>query len=307
MTALLSIVTVMCWGLWIPTAQLRRGVPQQTRTLYAAAGNLVFASGAFLVGSGHLSLGWRAFWVPFAGGIMWTAGSFCAFRATQLIGLARAAGSWAPLNIVMAFVWGAILFGELSGLSGPHWAALGIGVVLVAAGLTVVVRSQVLAAARTPGPPGRERHVERSDRSAGRRGLAFAAAAGLLWGSYFVPAQWAKVPAEIGNLPLAFGIFAAGLALTLPGSAAIRLSLQTAAVQLGAGVLFGAGNLALLALVARIGTGTGFTIAQLSLLVNAAFGIWVFGVPPPGSRAARLVLTGVAVAAVGGCLIGVLQ
>jgi glucose uptake protein GlcU len=299
MTALLSIAIVVCWGAWIPTAQVRRGIPQRTRTLYAAAGNLALAAGAFLAGSDHLTLGWRAFWLPIAGGVVWTAGSIFAFRASQLIGLARAAGSWTPLNIVMAFVWGAALFGELSGLRAGRWAALGAGVVLVAAGLTVVARSQEAGA---PGASAR-----RTGGAGYRRGLLYAIAAGLLWGTYFVPAQWAKVPAEVGNLPLAFGIFAGGLALMAPGGAELRLSARAATVQLAAGVLFGAGNLALLALVARVGTGTGFTIAQLSLVVNAAIGIWVFKMPPPGSRAARLVLTGVVIAGTGGCLIGALH
>ena len=37
-------------------------------------------------------------------------------------------------------------------------------------------------------------------------------------------------------------------------------------------------------------TGTGFTIAQLSLLVNASIGIWAFHVPKPGTPEARKVL-----------------
>jgi glucose uptake protein len=79
------------------------------------------------------------------------------------------------------------------------------------------------------------------------------------------------------------------------------------ALQLGAGVLFGVGNLALLGLVSRVGTGVGFTIGQLSLLVNASIGIWVFKVPPPGSRAARVALVGILLAGVGGGVIGVLR
>jgi glucose uptake protein len=75
-------------------------------------------------------------------------------------------------------------------------------------------------------------------------------------------------------------------------------------VQLVAGVLFGIGNLTLLGLVSRVGTGVGFTIAQLSLLVNAAVGIYVFKVPRPGSRPARVALAGIVLAGVGGTAIG---
>ena len=102
-----------------------------------------------------------------------------------------------------------------------------------------------------------------------RGGLLWAGAAGLLWGSYFVPAQWAAVPAQVSNFPLAIGI--------------------------------------LLGLVARVGTGTGFTIAQLSLLVNASIGIWAFHVPKPGTPQARKVLAGILIAGAGGCVIGAMR
>ena len=79
------------------------------------------------------------------------------------------------------------------------------------------------------------------------------------------------------------------------------------AAQLGAGVLFGIGDLTLLGLVARVGTGTGFTIAQLSLLVNASIGIWAFHVPQPGTPQARKVLAGILIAGAGGCVIGAMR
>jgi glucose uptake protein len=140
-----------------------------------------------------------------------------------------------------------------------------------------------------------------------RRGLLWASAAGVLWGSYFVPAQWAKVPTQVANFPLALGILAAGFALALPAGEPVRLSLRVTTVQLTAGLLFGIGNLTLLGLVSRVGTGVGFTIAQLSLLVNASIGIWVFKVPRPGSRAANIALAGILVASVGGGLIGAVR
>ena len=56
-----------------------------------------------------------------------------------------------------------------------------------------------------------------------------------------------------------------------------------------------------------MGTGTGFTIAQLSLLVNASIGIWVFHVPGPGTRQARKVLAGIVIAGIGGCVIAAMR
>jgi glucose uptake protein len=134
-----------------------------------------------------------------------------------------------------------------------------------------------------------------------------AGTAGVLWGSYFVPAQWAHVPAQVGNVPLALGIVVAGTVVVLADGGPVRLSVRVTALQVTAGVLFGIGDVALLGLVARVGTGVGFTLAQLSLGVNVAVGIFVFKTPRPGTRAARVVVAGILLAAAGGVAIGSLR
>jgi glucose uptake protein GlcU len=293
--AFLSLITVVSWGTWIPVAQAVPGVPQRTRTLYVTIGNVAFAGAVLAVVGGHLAWGWRSFWLPLIGGIVWTSGNYSAFRATEAIGLARAAGSWAPLNIVVAFIWGAALFGELDGFSDARFAVLAGALMLVVAGVLTIVRSQD-APATVPHQAGRQ-----------RGGLIWAAAAGVLWGSYFVPAQWAGVSAQVSNFPLAIGMLIGGLVLAASGGRPVRLHASGVAALLAAGLLFGIGDLALLGLVARVGTGVGFTIGQLSLLVNASIGIWLFRVPPPGSRAARLAMAGIVIAGAGGAVIGSLR
>ena len=302
MTALLALVTVACWGTWIPLAQAAHGVPQRSRTFYATVGNCVFAAVALLVSGGHLSFGWRDFWLPLAGGMVWTAGNFSAFRASDMIGLARAAGCWTPLNIIVAFIWGALLFSELRSFTTARFAVVSVALVFVLVGVLVIVRSQGAGEA-SAGPPG----TGPGGTDAYRRGLLWAVAAGVLWGSYFVPAEWAKVSTQAANFPLALGILAGGVALVAPARGPVRLSPRTTVVQLAAGVLFGVGNLALLGLVSRVGTGVGFTIGQLSLLVNASIGIWVFKVPEPRSRAARIAAVGILIAGVGGGVIGAVR
>ena len=361
-TVLVSLALVIAWGSWIPIAQIVPGLRQATRTLYATTGNLVFAAIALVVGgsAGQLTLGWKEFWLPLAGGLVWTVGSVCAFRATELIGLARAAGTWTPLNIIVAFVFGALLFSELSGFTAARYALLGGCLVLVLAGVFLIIGSQSAAAEDAPDaaataphspqpspshapspcpphprrphppppqpspphprphphlhsrppsphPPSRSPSRHSTSRSAYRRGLLLALGAGVLWGAYFVPAQWANVPSQLGNFPLAVGMFVAAVVLAAREKAIVRLSPQHTAVQFGAGLLLGVGSVALLGLVPRIGTGAGFTIAQLSLLVNASVGIWVFKVPAPGSRAAKVAIAGILLAGVGGTVIGAMR
>ena len=293
-------MTVAAFGTWIPLAQLVPGVPQRSRTFYVTVGNAVFAGIALLAGGGHLVLGWRGFWLPLTGGVVWTAGSYSAFRASETIGIARAAGTWTPLNIIVAFAWGALLFGELNHFPGIRFVLLAVALAAILAGVLLIVGSQDSSGARVvPAVPPSPRAIEAGPGPAAPRalgGLLWAGAAGLLWGSYFVPAQWAAEPAQVSNFPLALGILGAGLALALPAGEPVRLGPRTLTAQLGAGVLFGIGDFTLLGLVARVGTGTGFTIAQLSLLVNASIGIWAFRSPEPGTPAARKVIAGIVIA-----------
>jgi glucose uptake protein len=100
-----------------------------------------------LAGGGHLVLGWRGFWLPLAGGVVWTAGSYSAFRASETTGIARAAGTWTPLNIIVAFAWGALLFGELKTFPGIRFVLAPI------AQLSLLVNASIgIWAFRSPEP-----------------------------------------------------------------------------------------------------------------------------------------------------------
>lgn len=309
MTAiLLSFVLVLGWGTWIPIAQSVPRVGQATRTFYITIGNLLFAAIALVVGgsAGQLTLGWKEFWLPFAGGLVWALGSVCAFRATELIGLARASGTWTPLNIIVAFVFGALLFSELAGFTAARYAVLGGCLVLVLVGVFLIIGSQS-SATHAPAAAAGPGAASAPATSAHHRGLLLAVGGGILWGGYFVPAQWAHVPSQLGNFPLAVGMLAGAALLAGREGAIVRLPTGHTATLIASGAMLGVGMVALLGLVSHVGTGVGFTIGQLSLLVNAGVGIWVFKVPAPGSHAARVASTGILLAGIGATAIGALR
>ena len=99
------------------------------------------ASAALAIGGGGIAFGWRTFWLPLSGGVVWTIGNLAAFRAIETIGLARAAGTWTPLNIATAFVWGALLFGELAHFGPVRIAVLLAGFVAMSIAVVIVVSS----------------------------------------------------------------------------------------------------------------------------------------------------------------------
>jgi glucose uptake protein len=174
---------------------------------------------------------------------------------------------------------------------------LAVSLVVVIAGVLLIVGSRELETGTE------ERHIAGSY----GKGLLLAGAAGCLWGSYFIPSQWAGVAAQVGNFPLALGIAAGGALLAASARRPVRLQRKATTTLLLAGGLFGVGDVALLTLVARVGTGVGFTLAQLSLVVNASIGIYIFKVPVPGSRSARQAIAGILLAGVGGVAIGAIK
>lgn len=286
-----AIITVLAWGTWIPLASLARVPNEDARTFYVTLGNLALAVVVLGVHGGAGALVNVAALAPVGGGVIWAGGSLFAFVGTSKIGLARAAGTWVPLNIAMGFVWGALLFGEFHRATGRQLALLGVAIVVILAGLVLIIFSRGLGGS-----------------SSGRvllGGLAAAAAAGLLWGTYFIPAQLSATPAWVANLPLSVGMAVGGALLAARHR--VRPALPAArdyGLLLLSGLLFGIGDIGLLLMVAAIGTGTGFTIAQLALVVNASLGVFVFRNPPPRTRAAALTMAGVVLAGAGGILLG---
>ena len=115
-----ALIPVIGWGTWLAPSQNVRFPNQQVKTLYVTFGNLLLAVLVLVrQPAGSLAaLSATSFWLIFAGGLIWAASSLCAFVATDRLGIARAFGIWAPLNIIVSMLWGALLFNEFPNRSG---------------------------------------------------------------------------------------------------------------------------------------------------------------------------------------------
>src|SRR5918912_41216 len=102
------------------------------------------------------------------GGVIWAVGGLCAFTGTNKLGMAKAFGIWAPLNIIVSLIWGAVLFHEFVNIS------TGTILLLVAAILTILAGVLLIIFAKGADEGGQDRH-------AFRLGFAGAVGAGILW------------------------------------------------------------------------------------------------------------------------------
>lgn len=295
MAPLYAFLSVIAWGTWLAPSQNVPFRNQQIKTFYVASANLVLALAVMLTQDLSQLTG-QTLWGPFVGGLIWSVSGFCAFTATHKLGIARAYGIWAPLNIIVSMLWGALLFDEFVALTPRSGALLAVSLVVILAGVLMIIlpREEQPAQART-----------RRDLLVGLLG---ALGAGVLWGSYYLPVKMSPAPVFAATLPLSVGIFVGSTLLALITRQPLGLERKSDLVRVViTGLLWGVGNYASLLLVDQIGAGKGFTIAQLSVVVNGLIGVFWLKTPPPGTRAAWLTLIGCVLAMIGGVVLGNLK
>lgn len=289
---LFALITVFGWGTWLAPSQKVIFPNQQIKTLYVVATNLVIATVVGLWQGGIWELTAGTFWLTLLGGVIWAGGGFCAFTGTNKLGMAKAFGIWAPLNIIVSLLWGAILFDEFATISS------GAILLLVAAIMIIVVGVLMIILAK-----GSEESEQ--ERGAYRAGFAGAVGAGILWGSYFIPVKYSGVSAWAGAFPLAIGMAIGGTLLAVLSRHSWKLAAQGDYVRAGlTGGLWSLGNYGVLLLIGALGAGKGFTISQLSVVVGALISIYWLHEPAPKTRAARLTFLGCVLATIGGIVLG---
>jgi glucose uptake protein len=287
-----GLATIFAWGLWLVPSHRVRFPNERVRTCYVAIANVVLAL-TVSAWRGESFLPPRVFAGAFLGGLVWCAASWAAFGATRRIGISRAMAIWAPLNIFVAFLWGAFLFREFTGWSPHRYSGLALAIALLLGGILAIVLSGGIAT--------EQRRIPWS-------GFLMSLVTGILWGSYFLPIQYLKANVWAASVPLALGICAGAFAGTASNLRALKLAKRSDYFPaLLSGLLWGTGNYSSLLLMERAGTGTGFALSQLCIAVNALAGILLFAQPPLRSPAARRLLTGTALAMAAGILLGLLR
>ena len=287
-----AFITLLGWGTWLAPSQKVSFPNQEIKTLYVVITNLAIAALVAFWRGGIGDVGAGSFWLTVLGGIIWAAGGWCAFTGTNKLGIAKAFGIWAPLNIIVSLIWGAVLFHEFLDIGAGSILWLVIAVLMILAGVLLIIF------AKGTGDPAPSAGVARV-------GIVGAVGAGIFWGSYFIPVKYSGVSPWAGAFPLAIGMTVGGVILAVISRQSWKLNSRGDAARAGlTGALWSLGNYGALLLVDTIGAGKGFTIAQISLVVNALIGIYWLHEPPPRTRVANWTLVGCVLATIGGIVLG---
>ena len=182
-------------------------------------------------------------------GVIWTVGNILALYSVRLIGLSRTSPFLAGFSILISFTWGILFFNEKFNSMVLAIAAIG----LLLAGLPFVSN-----AAKSP--------------LIQKKGYLFAAASGLIGGSYVIPMQ-ATHSLQSGFFSSSLSIFAIGIPLLLLSRRFIKKELAAGILS---GSLFNIGSLAVLIAISLIGITIAYPISQTATLFAVSWGILYF-------------------------------
>jgi drug/metabolite transporter (DMT)-like permease len=197
-------------------------------------------------------------------GMLWAVAQGLANRAVGEVSFAKAVVVF-NLNTFVNIAAGLFLFQEAASLKAA--ATLTAGGVVLFSGAALVAGAQAAPAAE-------------GDR---RRGLLLAAAAGLLWGVYFIPMQWAKrmAPAPgLGEAHLLAALLLGGsVSAVLLGVRALRRSgagRRDLAWGAAAAVLWTAGTAFFLLAIREMGLARAVPLINSNTLMYAGWSLFVF-------------------------------
>jgi len=300
-----ALVTVLAWGSWLVPSQNVKFANEQAKAFYVAVATLISMIIVVAIRGELGDLASGGAWVPVIGGLIWAVSAYCAFVGCKHIGLAKAFGIWAPLNIITSFIWGLVLFGQFRD------ANLMITLLAVESAAIAIMGVLLIIFAGEG-----DKEAEKDESKKPLLGLAGAIGAGVLWGTYYIPSAWlsrtaddaVEVSAYASALPLALGMVIGSTILVLLSGKSPKLENTGSYVRaLSSGILWAVGNTGMLLTVKAIGPGPGYTIASLCVVVNALWGVFYFKDPHPKSKAAKLTIIGIIIATLAGVVLGNLE
>ncbi len=196
---LVGVASGFTAGAWLgaaeaPTKMVTLGIPPVVISLAMVLGVLLarWSLPALLRGSAGVAADVRqaphlVVWAVLAG-CLWAVANTLTIFAIRDIGLSIAFPLWNS-NSLLGIVWGCVFFNELRQAGWARWAGVLGGAVLMFGGAG-------LLAAASAGTPGASGHAA--------RGVAAALAAGVLWGTMYIPYRKAYLT---GMNPLSFVTF----------------------------------------------------------------------------------------------------
>lgn len=248
---LFALIAALAWGSSLVPFKLAGKFDDTRYTAFVTLG--IFLS--TLLAMPFLNFAFTFNWYGLISGIMWAVSNVFAVTSIRLIGLSRQTPIIGGLIILASFLWGILFFQEQ--LTSIIFAL--IGIVFLILGIPLVMAKE-----------------NKSKISV--KGLAYAAIAGIIFGSYVTPLKLSGVQISEYIFSMVSGILLTGWIVYLVSLRLKRQKMNFTRITYGmsSGVLWTIGNITSLFAINSLGLGIGFPLTQLQLLIGVAWGVFYF-------------------------------
>ncbi len=196
-----------------------------------------------------------------ASGVLWACASLSFLYAMKYIGIGRALPMSVSGQILVSFLWGALLFGEIiySGMLNILMALAAI--FLICASAFIVSRTK-----------------ENVNAKNFKTGILAAFLSSLFWGTQFVPVKLVAADAVAVMAPLAAGmLLTASITAFVKFGKRINLSYSGKERNVLNGLLWAVGNYLALFAIAAIGMARGYVLTQIgAIIIPPLLGVFYF-------------------------------
>lgn len=185
-------------------------------------------------------------------GVMWGGANALTLTALSNLGISKTMPVISSLVIISTFLWGAIAFGEATGLL--------VGFL----GISIIIVGVILVSSSSSG----------NQTQSSKKGFAAAIMAGLIFGIQLVPLKLGHVETKDFFFSLSLGILAIGGVIAIVKK--VRFDKKGIWLSILSGVIWNIGNLVSLLSIALIGLSKAMPISQLATLVAVCWGLFFF-------------------------------
>ena len=187
-----------------------------------------------------------------AAGLIWATGNPISLQAVSDLGLSRALPIFLSIVITVSFLWGVLVFNEIS--SGLPLATVAILLIIFA---VVLIASTGNARSNSV-----------------KRGIFLSIVSGLLFGHQLIPLKLGNLSVQQFFFPMSVGILLFASAYSLFR----RISLRNQGIWVGifSGLIWNIGNFLSMITISLIGLAKGGSLIQFQVLVAVCWGLFYF-------------------------------
>lgn len=259
MELLIALVPMVAWGSIALVSGKMGGLANQ-QTLGMTIGALLFSLVVFFVMQPTMSTAVIVF--GFLSGIFWSIGQKGQFQGMHYMGISVGLPLSTGMQLFLNTIAGAVLFGEWR--KGGDFLLGGIALALLVLGSYYTSRRD----------PDRMKNLPEDqkmfDFGKGSRALLIST---LGYGVYTIIITWANLDPAAVILPQSVGMVVGALLFTLKDIQYNRFVVK----NMTAGLLWGIGNICMLAGIQSLGLAVSFSLSQMGIIISTLGGIFLLG------------------------------